>query len=39
MIFLPRGGTDKEEKKGDEKIIVPSELSILPLRGPFFIRT
>jgi ATP-dependent Lon protease len=34
MIFIPRGGADreKEEKKG-EKIIVPSELPILPLRG------
>jgi ATP-dependent Lon protease len=33
MIFLPRGGADKEEKGKDEKIIVPSELPILPLRG------
>jgi len=33
MIFLPRGGADKEEKGKDEKIIVPNELPILPLRG------
>jgi ATP-dependent Lon protease len=33
MIFLPRGGADKEEKGKDEKIIIPSELPILPLRG------
>ncbi|MGQ9646861.1 MAG: endopeptidase La [Thermodesulfobacteriota bacterium] len=33
MIFLPRGGTDKEEKGKDEKIVVPSELPVLPLRG------
>jgi ATP-dependent Lon protease len=33
MIFLPRGGTDKEEKGKDDKIIVPNELPILPLRG------
>jgi ATP-dependent Lon protease len=34
MIFIPRGGADreKEEKKG-EKIVVPNELPILPLRG------
>jgi len=33
MIFLPRGGTDKEEKGKEEKIVVPNELPILPLRG------
>jgi ATP-dependent Lon protease len=33
MIFLPRGGADKEEKGKDDKIIVPNELPILPLRG------
>jgi ATP-dependent Lon protease len=33
MIFLPRGGADKEEKGKDEKILVPDELPILPLRG------
>jgi ATP-dependent Lon protease len=33
MIFLPRGGADKEEKGKDEKIIVPNELPVLPLRG------
>ena len=33
MIFLPRGGADKEEKGRDDKILVPNELSILPLRG------
>jgi ATP-dependent Lon protease len=33
MIFLPRGGADKEEKGKDDKIIVPGELPILPLRG------
>lgn len=33
MIFLPRGGTDKDEKGKDDKIVVPNELSILPLRG------
>ena len=33
MIFLPRGGADKEEKGKDEKIVIPNELSILPLRG------
>ncbi|MEI9475238.1 MAG: endopeptidase La [Deltaproteobacteria bacterium] len=30
---MPRGGADKEEKGRDEKIIVPSELPIIPLRG------
>jgi ATP-dependent Lon protease len=33
MIFLPRGGADKEEKGKDDKILVPTELPILPLRG------
>ncbi|HJX60569.1 MAG TPA: LON peptidase substrate-binding domain-containing protein, partial [Thermodesulfobacteriota bacterium] len=33
MIFLPKSGADKEEKGRDEKIIVPTELPILPLRG------
>src|SRR4030065_1925047 len=33
MIFLPKRGADKEEKGRDEKIIVPTELPILPLRG------
>jgi ATP-dependent Lon protease len=33
MIFLPKSGADKEEKGRDEKIFVPSELPILPLRG------
>ena len=32
MVFMPRGGADKEGVK-DEKIVVPSELPILPLRG------
>lgn len=33
MIFLPRGGADKEEKGKTEKVHIPSELPILPLRG------
>jgi ATP-dependent Lon protease len=33
MIFLPRGGADKDEKGKDDKVVVPEELSILPLRG------
>jgi ATP-dependent Lon protease len=33
MIFLPRGGADKDEKGKDEKIFIPNELPILPLRG------
>jgi ATP-dependent Lon protease len=33
MIFLPRGGTEKEEKGKEEKILIPNELPILPLRG------
>ena len=33
MIFLPRGGADKEEKVKDDKILIPNEIPILPLRG------
>ena len=34
MIFIPRGGADREkEEKKSEKIVVPNELPILPLRG------
>jgi ATP-dependent Lon protease len=33
MIFLPRGGADRDEKSKDDKVIVPEELPILPLRG------
>src|SRR5512143_1230208 len=33
MIFLPRGGADKEDKGKDDKIMVPGEIPILPLRG------
>ena len=33
MVFLPRGGADKEDKTKDEKIVVPNELPVLPLRG------
>jgi len=33
MVFLPRGGADKEEKGKDDKVFVPNELPILPLRG------
>jgi ATP-dependent Lon protease len=33
MIFLPRGGADKEDKGKDDKIIVPNEIPVLPLRG------
>ena len=33
MIFLPRGGADKGEKGKDDKVFVPEELPILPLRG------
>ncbi len=33
MIFLPKSGADKDEKGRDERILVPSELPILPLRG------
>jgi len=33
MIFLPRGGADKEEKGKEDKIVVPNELPVLPLRG------
>jgi ATP-dependent Lon protease len=30
---LPRGGADKEEKGKDDKITVPNEIPVLPLRG------
>ena len=33
MIFLPRGGADKEEKGKEDKIVVPNEIPVLPLRG------
>src|SRR5512136_2368720 len=33
MIFLPRGGADRDEKAKDDKVVVPDELPILPLRG------
>ncbi|MGZ3539446.1 MAG: LON peptidase substrate-binding domain-containing protein, partial [Thermodesulfobacteriota bacterium] len=33
MIFLPRGGTDREEKGKDDKVVIPDELPVLPLRG------
>ncbi len=33
MIFLPRGGADRDEKSKDDKVVVPDELPILPLRG------
>lgn len=33
MIFLPKSGADKDEKGKDERILVPPELPILPLRG------
>jgi ATP-dependent Lon protease len=33
MIFLPRGGADKEEKGKDDKVIIPEEVPVLPLRG------
>ncbi len=33
MIFLPKSGADKDEKGKEERILVPSELPILPLRG------
>ena len=33
MIFLPRGGADRDEKGKDDKVIIPQELPILPLRG------
>jgi ATP-dependent Lon protease len=33
MIFLPRGGADREEKGKDDKVIIPDELPVLPLRG------
>jgi len=31
--FHAKGGADKDEKGRDEKIVVPNELPILPLRG------
>ncbi|MCJ7803673.1 MAG: endopeptidase La [Desulfobacterales bacterium] len=33
MIFLPRGGADRSEKGKDDKVIIPDELPIVPLRG------
>src|SRR3990170_1294922 len=33
MIFLPRGGADRDEKAKDDKVIIPDELPILPLSG------
>lgn len=33
MIFLPRGGADREEKGKDDRVLIPEELPILPLRG------
>ena len=33
MVFMPRGGADKEDKSKEDKINVPNELPILPLRG------
>jgi ATP-dependent Lon protease len=33
MVFMPRGGADKEDKSKEDKIHVPNELPILPLRG------
>ncbi len=33
MIFLPRGGADRDEKGKDDKIVIPEELPMLPLRG------
>ena len=33
MIFLPRGGADRDEKGKDDKVIISEELPILPLRG------
>jgi ATP-dependent Lon protease len=33
MIFLPRGGADRDEKAKDDKVVIPDELPILPLRG------
>jgi ATP-dependent Lon protease len=33
MIFLPRGGADRDEKSKDDKVVVPDELPVLPLRG------
>ncbi|MBP1699571.1 MAG: lon [Deltaproteobacteria bacterium] len=33
MIFMPRGGADRDEKGKDDKVVIPDELPILPLRG------
>jgi ATP-dependent Lon protease len=33
MIFMPRGGDDRDEKGKDDKVVIPDELPILPLRG------
>ena len=33
MIFLPRGGADRDERGKDDKVIIPDELPIVPLRG------
>ena len=33
MVFLARGGAEKEEKGRDDKVHIPNELPILPLRG------
>ena len=33
MIFMPRGGADRDEKGKDDKVVIPEELPILPLRG------
>jgi ATP-dependent Lon protease len=33
MVFMPRGGAEKEDKSKEDKIHVPNELPILPLRG------
>src|SRR3972149_9707548 len=33
MIFLPRGGADRDEKAKDDRVVIPDELPILPLRG------
>src|SRR4030043_482705 len=33
MIFLPRGGADRDEKGKDDKVIISEELPILPVRG------
>jgi ATP-dependent Lon protease len=33
MIFMPRGGADRDEKGKDDKVVIPDELPVLPLRG------